>query len=372
MKDTELPFFGIAASLQEEAHWLTTLPTLIAESDFQVQGPQTLALEQELGQELDIEHCVAVGSGTDALVASLLALGVGPGQEVLVPAVSFVASASCVLMVGAKPVFVDVLPWQGGIDPDDLSRKVTSKTAAIIAVSLFGQGFGSAQSSALKKLGIPIIEDCAQSLGSINSQGERAGALGGITCLSFDPTKILNSLGSGGAILTKSAEVAETVRRWRFHGRDSQGRFSALGRNSQLAECSAAFLRMRLTKIRELIAQRKQVANLYEREIEKLPGLSSVCRTEGPAAPAWQKFVILTDRRLAIAQALKAAGIDTKPQYGMALPEEPLFREFAGKHCPGAAEFCRRALGLPIYPAMLKKRETFNWPEVFSQSIRGL
>ena len=311
-----------------------------------LQGAPVAQLEAELAQRCRRDHAVCVGSGTDALTFALVAAGIGPGDEVIVPALSFIASASCVLQAGARPRFADV-DASGMIDLDDARRLIGERTRAIIAVQLYGQMTDSAGLESLAAShGIELIEDAAQAFGAERS-GRPAGSVGSASCLSFDPTKPLAAPGSGGALLCDDEALAERVRALRWHGRDASGSYATLGGNSQLPSLAAAVLLRKLERSREWTERRAEIAAAYDTALTG-DSLVPVARCEG--RHAFHKYVVRTPHgRDALRERLAAAGIPTFVHYARVLADEPVFA-CPDLALPGARALAGEVLSLPIHP----------------------
>lgn len=360
----KIPFFGISRNLSSEKELVTKILFDQIEQDFQLLGPKNQNFERILSLSLNRKYSATVGSGTDALYFALKAIGVKPGDEVLVTAVSFIASAMCILRAGATPVFVDVHQNTLLMNIDDLMTKITSKSKAIVVVHLFGQMIPAQDMERIKKLGLLIVEDAAQALGASNDLGP-AGSFGSVSCLSFDPTKILFSLTSGGAVLTDDLELINKVKAMKFHGRDKD-QFTEIGGNSQLAEFSAGFLAERIGNLNLIISVRKKIAEQYLQYLSGIKGIDLPVESN-VGKHTWQKFVILAENRELLINFLKGQGIETKPQYSRPLFDEPIFEKVLSTHkiqeyrnsCPGAVEVCRKSLGLPIYPGLLDQEIKF-------------
>ena len=311
-----------------------------------LQGEPVGAFEAALAAFTGRRHAVAVGSGTDALAFALLAHGVGPGDEVLVPAFSFIASASCVLRAGARPVFVDVDAC-GLLDLDDAAAKLTPRTRALIAVELFGQMLDPAKLEAFAAAhDLVLVEDAAQALGA--SAGERpCGSVGHASACSFDPTKVLAAPGSGGAVLCDDDALAERLRRLRWHGRDASGAYSELGFNSQLPSASAAALLVKLGHQRAWTARRQEIAARWTAALEGT----------GIAAPAvlggrthvFHKYVVRSEERDALLERLAAAGVPTLVHYATGLHRQPVFAPHDPAPCPAADALAATVCSLPIH-----------------------
>lgn len=344
--DRPIEFFGCAGDyVALSASMLERTATVLASGQV-LQGPYVEAIEARVATLAGRRYAVAVGSGTDALFFALVCAGIGSGDEVLVPAVSFVASASAIVRAGAKPVFVDI-GRDVCIDLAAAQRLVTPATRALLHVHLFGamtdpvavERFAAAN-------GITLLEDFAQSLGA-NYDGRAAGSLGVASATSFDPTKVIGAPGSAGALVTDDPAIAARVRRLRLHGKTGN-EFGELGYNSQMPSLVAAIIDLKLDHHDVWTRRRAAVADRYT------AGLAGLPITLPPVAPqvahVWHKFVILVDNRDALAAALHAAGIPTRIHYHQPLYREPLFHAVRQREeLPGATEYCGRTLSLPIH-----------------------
>jgi UDP-N-acetyl-3-dehydro-alpha-D-glucosamine 3-aminotranferase len=315
-----------------------------------VGGPEGAALERELASALSVEHVVTVNSGTDALVLALRAAGIGPGDEVIVPSYTFIASASAVSLAGAVPVFVDSLPDRFTVDPSAVTAAMTPRTAAVIAVHLFGEPAElDALARACESNGVLLIEDVAQAFGA-RYRDVAAGAAGAIAAFSFYPTKNLACAGDGGAVATNDAALAEIVRSLRNHGRSDRQTHVRLGLNSRLDEVQAAILRVKLPHVADWNARRRALADTYRRGLD---GTRAVCPQPPPhALHVYNQFVIVHPERDALRERLSAAGVATALYYGTPCHRQPLY---ANGHSPGlpmAEKWSRTALALPIYPEL--------------------
>jgi len=354
-----IPFFAAQRELAAHGRELLERMTDVLAGGQTLQGEQVSAFEDALARRLGRAHAVAVGSGTDALFFALRALDIGPGDEVLVPALSFIASASCVVRAGARPVFVDTCA-RHLLDLDSARANIKIKTRAVIAVDLFGQTpHVPALDEFAREHRLLVIEDAAQALGATH-----AGAIGAVSCLSFDPTKPLAAPGSGGALLTDDAAIAARVRRLRWHGRDEHGRYAELGYNSQLPEVSAAVLRHKLELEPGWRAARQAIAARYDAALAAMPAIQAPERGE-LTAHAFSKYVIRARDRDQLRERLARAGVPTRIHYARPLRHEPLFAGAAGddaatpgdaRACPNAERATREVLSLPIH-AFLHERE---------------
>jgi dTDP-4-amino-4,6-dideoxygalactose transaminase len=316
-----------------------------------VLGPEGEALERELAAFLGANHAVGVNSGTDALHLPLVAAGIGPGDEVVVPGFTFFATGEAVSYTGATPVFADVDEGTFNLDPASLSRKVTKKTKAVIAVHLFGQCAALDQISRIcqeKKL--VLVEDCAQCIGA-DYDGRRAGSWGDFGGFSFYPTKNLAAAGDAGLITAKSEDHAKTLRMLRHHGSRQTYLHERVGWNSRLDELQAAVLRVKLKHLARFNDARRAVARRYR---EKLAGANVILPVEhGRGTHVYHQFTIRAERRDAIREALAKDGIASSVFYPMPLHQQPAYEALGkGVLLPVAEAMARTVLSLPIHPLL--------------------
>jgi dTDP-3-amino-3,4,6-trideoxy-alpha-D-glucose transaminase len=309
-------------------------------------GPEVGAFEEELAAYLGSGHAVGVANGTDALTIALRALGVGPGDDVVVPSFTFYASAEAIPPTGARPVFCDVDAETYCVTPDTVRAALTPRTKAVIAVDLFGN---VAPVLEIEALGVPVIEDAAQAIGSTAPDG-RAAALGTLATLSFYPSKNLGAFGDGGAVTTADAGLAERVRMLRFHGSRDKVTYEQVGYNSRLDELQAAILRVQLPELERWAAHRHGVGEWYAQSgLDELVTLQSV-----PAGtrPAWHVYVVRHSRADELLDALNAAGIGARAYYRTPLHRQPAMAALAGAELPVTDELARTHLALPVSAAM--------------------
>jgi dTDP-3-amino-3,4,6-trideoxy-alpha-D-glucose transaminase len=276
-------------------------------------GPNVAAFEREAAAYLGVSDSIGVANGTDALVLVLDALGVGPGDEVICPSFTFYATAEAIARRGATPVFADVEAATMNLDPEDVAARITPRTRALLAVHLFGR---PAPLTELSRLGVPVVEDAAQAFGSAN-----VGRTGVASTFSFYPTKNLFCLGDGGLVSTDDEELAEGVRRLRFHGSRDKVDFELIGYNSRLDELQAAVLRVFLAELDSWVAQRREAAVRYG-EL----GLGNACELpEDEPGHAYHLFVCRSPERDRIRAALKAEGIGSAVYYATPLHRQAAF-----------------------------------------------
>jgi dTDP-4-amino-4,6-dideoxygalactose transaminase len=315
-----------------------------------VLGGEGRALEAELAALAGVRHGVGLASGTDALRLALAAVGVGPGDEVVTPALSFVASASTVVMAGARPVFVDVEPRTYALDPDALEAALTPRTRAIVVVHLYGHPAPIDRIAEIaRRRGVPLVEDAAQAIGA-TWDGRPIGSWGDAACLSFYPTKNLGACGDAGLLLTDRDDVAERVRRLRHHGDGGRYHHLELGYCSRLDEIQAAMLRVKLRRLDDWTEARRRLVARYR---DGLAGLPLGLPVEDPRARhIYHQFVVRHPQRDALAKILAGLGVGTMVHYPLAVPEQPLFGQDAERAWPHAWRAAREVLSLPCYPEM--------------------
>jgi len=316
-----------------------------------VLGPEGEALEREIAAYVGAAHAVGCNSGTDALHLPLVAAGVGPGDEVVLPAFTFFATAEAVSYTGATPVFADINPATFNLSLDSLRQKVSAKTRAVIVVHLFGQCAALDEIAAFcKEKRLLLIEDCAQALGA-EYQDRRAGSWGDFGCFSFYPTKNLAAAGDAGMITTSNKKYDETLRMLRHHGSRQTYLHERVGWNSRLDELQAAVLRVKLRRLDEFNAVRRRVAQFYQIKLRKAPLLLPVEDTRGKHV--YHQFTVRSERRDAIREALGKDGIAASIFYPMPLHRQPAYESFnKNVSLPEAEKAAKTVLSLPMNPLL--------------------
>jgi dTDP-4-amino-4,6-dideoxygalactose transaminase len=330
-----------------------------------VLGPEVKDLEQRIAAYCRTQHAVGCASGSDALLLALMALDVGPGDEVIVPSFTFFATASAVTRLGAAPVFADIDPATFNVDPDDVARLIRPATKAMIPVHLFGQ---CADMEALgrvsKRSGVPVVEDAAQAIGA-EFDGQRAGAMGQLGCLSFYPTKNLGGAGDGGMLTTSHADLADKLQLLRGHGMRPRYYHSVVGVNSRLDSLQAAVLNVKLPYLDRWTEMRQANAQRYhelfcEAGLDRILGLP-VC---GPRRRhVWNQYVVrVHDRkRDPLRQFLADAKIGSEIYYPLGLHQQECFRYlgYAPKDLPETFRAAQEVLALPIFPELSAEEQQF-------------
>ena len=342
-----VPLFDTATPLAPLRERLHAAASGVIDSGRYILGPEVAAFEGELAEHLGVRHVVGVANGTDAISLALQAMGVGPGDDVVVPSFTFYASAEAIPATGARPVFCDVDPETACVTAQTVEAALTPKTKAVITVDLFGN---VAPNEEIEALGVPVLEDAAQAMGG-GRNGRRAGSFGTAATTSFFPSKNLGAFGDAGAVATDDDEVAERVRMLRFHGSRDKQTFELVGRNSRLDELQAALLRVQLPELDGWTAARRAVADRYA--AAGLGELVTLPRPVAGAEPAWHLFVVRSDEAEALEAALNAAGIGARRYYTVPVHRQPAMAGLApGLELPMTDELARTNLALPMSPAL--------------------
>jgi UDP-2-acetamido-2-deoxy-ribo-hexuluronate aminotransferase len=310
-------------------------------------GPEVAELEEKLAAYTGARHCITVANGTDALQIAQMALGIGPGDEVITPGFTYIATAETVALLGAKPVYVDIDPRTYNLDPALLEAAITPRTKAIVPVSLYGQcaDFDAINAIAARH-GIPVIEDAAQSFGA-TYKGRKSCNLSTIACASFFPSKPLGCYGDGGAIFTNDDELAKVMRQIARHGQDRRYHHVRVGVNSRLDTLQAAIMLPKLAILDWEIDARQKVANLYA-ELLRQPNII-LPEVEMHNVSAWAQYTIQLGNRQQMQQKLQTAGIPTAVHYPIPLNRQPAVAD--PNICLSIGDYAaERVLSLPMHP----------------------
>jgi dTDP-4-amino-4,6-dideoxygalactose transaminase len=312
-------------------------------------GEEVEMLEREIAALHSVEHGVGMSSGTDALLASLQALGIGPGDEVVTTPLSFFATAGAIARLGAKPVFADIEPASFNLDTADALRRTTTRTRAYLPVHLFGR---PARTAPLESVGLPIIEDAAQALGAPG-----VGKLGRLATLSFFPSKNLGAAGDAGMVVTADSDLADRLRILRAHGSRPKYLHHVVGGNFRLDELQAAVLRAKLPHLPDWNRQRRLNVERYRR------GLAETPLTLPDDAPdhVWHHFVVRAPRRDELKRHLGECGVETEVYYPRPLHLQPCFAYLGGKegYLPEAERAAKEVLALPVHPELSPEQIDF-------------
>jgi dTDP-4-amino-4,6-dideoxygalactose transaminase len=361
--NTPVPFIDLVAQHQTIAGEVRDAVDRVFASQLFVLGEEVAQFEAECAQYCDANDAISCASGTDALLLALMALGIGPGDEVVTSPFSFFATAGCIHRVGARPVFVDIDPVSMNIDPDQIARAITSKTRAILPVHLFGQ---CTQMEPLWRIavqhGLTIIEDACQSIGA-EYRGRRAGVLGTIGCFSFFPTKNLGGAGDGGLLTTDDPELSRRLRLLRVHGDAGAYRHVEVGLNSRLDALQAAVLRVKLGHLGRWTEARRANAKRYPALFEKYDLLDHVVlpRELPDCRHVYNQFTIRVKhgRRDAVLASLRSQQIGAAIYYPIPLHLQECFAFLGYKQgdLPASESAAAEVLSLPIFPELGAERQ---------------
>jgi dTDP-4-amino-4,6-dideoxygalactose transaminase len=333
----------------------------IARTGAFVHGPACRKFEEQMAAYCGVKHAIGCASGSDALLLALMALEIGPGDEVVLPSFTFFATAGAVWRLGARPVFADILPGTFNIDPADVARKITRATKAVMPVHLFGQ---CAQMDELTAAagGLPIIEDAAQSIGA-EYRGDRAGGLGLMGCFSFYPTKNLGAWGDAGLMTTNDAALADKLRILRDHGQSPRYHHSLVGLNSRLDAVQAAELSVKHSRLDNWAAGREQNARRYAAQFARL-GIDKPLRLPQVAegcTSVWNQFTIRVagGRRDELQQRLNEQKIGSAVYYPIPLHLQKCFAQLGYQRgsLPHSEQAAEEVLSLPIYAEMTRAEQ---------------
>jgi dTDP-4-amino-4,6-dideoxygalactose transaminase len=321
-------------------------------------GDEVQEFENKMAAYLGAGHAIAVANGSDALVLSLMALGIGPGDEVIVPSFTFFATAGSVSRVGAVPVFVDVVDSNYNIDPEAVRKKITAKTKAIIPVHLFGM---PADMNLLNKLvleyNLAIVEDAAQAFGTVFDE-KPVGTIGTLGCFSFFPTKNLGCFGDGGMITTNRADLAEKLRMLRVHGTRRKYCHELLGLNSRLDTLQAAFLNIKLPFLKSCVEERRRIATVYRKGLSGIAGLELPVENNGHS---YGQFTVRAAQRDQLREFLAENGIGTTVYYPLALHLQPVFASLGHRagDLPVSEGLTDKVLSLPLFPELTSEEQEY-------------
>ncbi|HXB64374.1 MAG TPA: DegT/DnrJ/EryC1/StrS family aminotransferase [Solirubrobacteraceae bacterium] len=372
-----VPLFDTSTPLQPLREELRAAIQRVLDAERYILGPEVAAFERELAAYCGAAHAVGVANGTDALTIALRAMGVGAGDEVVVPSFTFYASAEAIPPTGAVPVFCDIDPATYCVTADTVRAALTPRTKAVLAVHLFGN---LAPVAEIEALGVPVLEDAAQAAGSrlcarldtggsptaadapagtaradasAGATGTRPGSLGTAATFSFFPSKNLGCFGDGGAITTSDPAIAERARTLRFHGSHDKVTYEQVGYNSRLDELQAAILRVQLPHLDAWAAARRVAGTYYEEA-----GLGELVALPAPtagAAPAWHLYVIAHHAPERLEAALAAVGIGHKPYYRTPIHRQPAMRAWgAAASLPATEQAAATHLAIPMSAALTR------------------
>ncbi len=347
-----IPFLDLKAEYQSQKSEVLAAIEQVLDSMQLHNGPETRALEEEFAAYCGARHAVAVGSGTDALLLTYAALGLGPGDEVIVPSHTFIATVAPLAFLGATPVFVDIDPVLFTINPERVQAAVAPRTKAIVPVHLYGQPADMAGIQEIaQRHGLAVVEDACQAVGA-SYQGRPVGSLGDAAAFSFVFTKNLKGYGDGGIVTTDRDDLAEQVRRLRDHGRAGKYEHAVFGLNCRLDEMQAAIVRIALRRLEERTERRRQIAQRYTQALQGTELLPPAERDD--VRHVYHLYVLRSNRRDELAAHLNEAGIATGIHYPIPchLQEACHAAGYAPVSLPETEQAAREILSLPVYPEL--------------------
>ncbi len=347
-------------ALQDEIN--TAVLAVLASCQY-IGGPTVAQFEQSFASYIGTPYCISCNSGTDALYLALRAYDIGPGDEVITSPFTFIAMAEVISMVGATPVFADIVPQTFNLDPQQVAHAITPRTKAIMPVHLFGQSADMTQLMAIAQAhSLPVIEDCAQATGAMWN-GQKVGRIGEIGCFSFYPSKNLGGYGDGGAITTHRADLAEKMRILRDHGRRSGYLHEAVGMNSRLDALQATILEVKLRYLDHWNTQRQAIAQQYNQLLDGIPGIVLPSTQEGTDC-VWNQYTIQVThdgtldctepRRDRVRQGLLEHGVQSMVYYPLPLHRQPVYASLNYRiaQLPMADRAALEVLSLPMFPEL--------------------
>lgn len=324
-----------------------------------IMGPEVRELEEKLAAYVGVKHCIGASSGTDTLLIAMMAMGIGPGDEVITTPFTFIATGEMIALVGARPVFVDIEPRTYNIDATQIEAAITSRTRAIMPVSLYGQCADmDAINAVAQKHGLPVIEDAAQSFGA-TYKGRRSCGLSTIGSASFFPSKPLGCYGDGGALFTDDDALAKAMREIRVHGQDRRYHHPRFGINGRLDTLQAAILLAKLERFDWEVARRQAVGNRYSALLRPHTVTSGRAVAASPVVTPWiapertsvyAQYTVRVEHRQRVVESMKAAGIPTAVHYPVPLHLQPAFAQYGYKagDFPAAEEAAGQVMSLPM------------------------
>ncbi len=363
MSTPQIPFIDLKTQYKALKEDIDQRIHKVLDHGVYINGPEVAECEKILADFTGVKYALACSNGTDALLVPLMALGIGPGDEVITTAFSFIATAETIVLAGATPVYVDIDPKTFNIDPAQIERAITPKTKAIMPVSLYGQVADMDAINAIaKKHGLHVIEDSAQSFGA-TYKGKRSCSFTTAAGTSFFPAKPLGCYGDGGAIFTNDEKLAVAMKEIREHGSETRYYHTRLGMNGRLDSIQCAVLIAKMKRYPWELEQRDRVARRYSEAFSsiKAKDFSTPYVPEGHMS-AWAQYTLTVSDRATFQKKLQEAGVPTSIHYPRIMPEQPWYKANANK-CIGDLQHSRWAadhvISLPLYPDMDNKTQDY-------------
>ncbi len=353
---SSVPFIDLKTQYKALKESIDSRIMKVLESGAYINGPEVLELEQKLAAHTGVKHALACASGTDSLLIPVMALGIGPGDEVIVPAFSFIATAEVVVLAGAKPVFVDIQKDSFNIDPDAIVKAITPKTKAIMPVSLYGQMADMDEILAIaERHKLYVVEDLAQSYGA-KYKNKRSGSMTIASGTSFYPAKPLGCYGDGGAIFTNDDKLATVMKEIREHGSEKRYYHTRLGVNGRLDTIQCAILLAKMERYDWEIEQRQKVANRYNQAFSEIKAAGFSFPALSPNRDSvWAQYTLTVNDRAGFQKKLQDKGVPTSIHYPMTMADQPYYKQHHGgaeARVPVARWAAENVISLPLYPDM--------------------
>lgn len=315
-----------------------------------IMGPEVAELEKKLAAYTSAKHCITCASGTEALLIALMALDIKPGDEVITPSFTFIATAEVIVLVGAKPVLVDVEADTCNLDPEKLEAAITSKTRAIMPVSLYGQAADMDEINAIaRKHGLAVIEDAAQSFGA-TYKGSKSCNLSTIGCSSFFPSKPLGCYGDGGAIFVNDDKLAKAIREIRVHGQERRYHHTRIGVGGRMDTLQCAVVLAKMERFEWEVEHRQNVGARYTRLLSEYAPAIKVLAVKADRTSVYAQYTVRVERRDEVQQRLKARGVPTAVHYPAPIHRQPAYVQFGGPDLSVSEQVSAEVLSLPMYP----------------------
>ena len=362
MNTMKLPLLDLKAQYDSIREEIEEAVLRVCASQRFILGPEVAELEQEIAASAGARFAIGVSSGTDALLVSLMALDIGPGDEVITTAYSFFATAGVIARLGARPVFVDIQPETFNMDPAAVAARMTSRTRAIMPVHLFGRCMDLDPILELGgQAGVAVVEDAAQSFGATDPLGRAAGTVGAVGCFSFYPSKNLGAFGDGGMVITDDEELARRIRLLRVHGEAPKYHHRLVGGNFRLDSLQAAVLRVKLRHIAEWTEARREAAQRYRGLLAGAASAGCLILPQDCPGHVYNQFVIRSPERDRLRSFLGDGGVATEIYYPLPLHLQECFESLCHGRgdFPHAEEAAQASLALPIYPELTLAQQQY-------------
>ena len=352
-----IPFIDLKAQYQALKPQIQARIDGVLEHGQYIMGPEVKELEDKLAAFTGAKHCITCASGTEALLMSLMALGIGPGDEIVTTPFTFVATAEVIVLLGAKPVFVDVEPDTGNINADLIEAAITPRTKVIMPVSLYGQtaNMDAINAIAAKNGNLPVIEDAAQSFGA-TYKGRQSCNLSTIGCTSFFPSKPLGCYGDGGAIFTNDDALAQAMREIRVHGQSQRYVHTRVGVGGRMDTLQCAIVLAKLERFEWEVQQRCEIGERYNQRLDQA-GVARVLQRPDRTS-VYAQYTVMVPNREALQKRLAEAGIPTAVHYPVPLNEQPAYKHLCCPDCtPVAQQLAKRVMSLPMSAELMPEQQ---------------